>query len=125
MATLTLTKTFVNLLSNGAAVSAQTAPGRSDDYEVPGESRLYAGGRRRSITSAGQVATYTCTLLLVSTADVATLRSWAGQAVQVRDNMGRCNFGVYRKVPAVEQRGRPGRWHITLALDVLTIDGGV
>jgi hypothetical protein len=125
MATLTLTKTFVTLVSAGVSVSAQTALGRIDEYEVPGESRLYAGGRRRAITSAGQVATYTATLLLVSTADLATLRTWAGQAVQIRDNLGRRFFGVYRKVPATEQRGRPGRWHVTLALDALTITEGV
>jgi len=125
MAALALTKVFINLTATGQAISAASAPGRLNDFEVPGESRLYAGGRRRAITSTGQVATYTCVLLLVSTADRDTLRSWAGQAVQIRDNLGNRNFGIYRKVPAAEVRGRPGRWNVTIALDVLTIAEGV
>lgn len=125
MATLTLSKMFINLMSSGAAVSAASAPGRTDDFEVPGESRLYAGGRRRSITQAGQVGEFSFTLLLVTTADLATLRTWAGQLVQVRDNLGRRFFGVFRKVPASEIRGKPGRWTVGITLDVLTVDEAV
>jgi hypothetical protein len=125
MATLTLPKTFINLVSTGAAVSALTVPGRSDDYEVPGESRLYAGGRRRSIVQAGQIATVPITLTLVSTANLAILRSWAGQMVQVRDTLGRRFFGVYRKVSAAEVRGGNGEWTVSITLDALTFDEGV
>lgn len=125
MATLVLTKCFVTLVATGQSVSAQSAPGRTDDYEVPGESRLYAGGRRRSITSLGVLATFSVTLLLVPDVSLATLRTWAGQTVQIRDNLGRRFFGVYRRAPASEVRGRPGRWHVAISLDVLTVAEGV
>jgi hypothetical protein len=125
MATLNLNRVFVTLMSSGASVSANSAPGRVDDFVVAGESRVYAGGRRRSVTGAGQVATFGFTLLLVPAASVTMLRGWAGQAVQVRDNLGRRVFGVYRAVPAAEVRGRPGKYHVAITLDVLTIDEAV
>ncbi len=126
MATLTLPKTFINLVSSGAAVSAYSGDDRADDFEVPGESRMYAGGRRRSIVGAGTIATYPFTLQLVPDADVATLRAWAGQLVQVRDNLGRRVFGVYRKVPATWLgKGSPVLWTVALAVDVLTFDEAV
>jgi hypothetical protein len=124
MATLNLTKVFVNLVSTGAAVSGVSARDRAEDYTIPGETRTYAGGRRRAITQAGELGTYKFQLMLISRASVDTLRSWQGQTVQVRDNKGRRFFGVFYGVSVVEIVSR-STWHVSIELSVVTQTEGV
>jgi hypothetical protein len=119
MATLNLTKAFVTLVASGVSVSGQTARGRAEDYKTPGEVRTYAGGRRRAVTSAGELGTYSFTLLLVPRATVETLRAWAGQTVQVKDHKGRRLFGVYHALSVVEIVSR-STWHVSIDLSVVT-----
>jgi|SRR6476469_72634 len=122
--TLTLTKVFVNLMSSGAAVSAQSAPGRAEKYEMAGETRTYAGGRRRSITIAGEVGTYTFVLRLAVRADIETLRNWIGSTVEVRDHKGRRFFGTYYQIEIAEYRDALF-WDVGITLSVVTTDEGV
>ena len=124
MPTLTLTKTFVNLVSTGAAVSGQTSRGRGETYQLPGEVRTYAGGRRRAITGVGEAGTYTFTLLLVSRTSADTLRGWKGQLVQVRDHRGRKFYGVYFETPTAEYVDR-SLWNVSITLSIVTYDEGV
>lgn len=119
MATLTLVSLFINRVSTGEAVSGRSARGRPEDYSSPGEVRTYAGGRRRSITAAGEAGTYKFTLLLVPRTTVETLRAWQGELVQVRDNKGRRFFGVYHGVSIVEIISR-ATWHVSIELSVVT-----
>lgn len=124
MATLTLTKTFVNLMSTGAAVSGQTARSRGEAYTQPGEVRTYAGGRRRAITSVGETGTYTFTLLLISRASTELLRAWKGQLVQVRDHKGRLFVGVFFATPVEEIVSR-ATWNVSITLSTVSYDEGV
>lgn len=124
MATLNLTKIFVNLLSTGAAVSGQSAPGRGEVYEAAGEVRIYAGGRRRSIASVGEQGTFTFKLLMLTRADVDLLHTWQQQAVQVRDHKGRLFVGVYYGLTISEYRDR-ARWDVAITLHVVDVPTAV
>ena len=124
MATLKLSKIWVNLASSGQAVASASAPGRPESYQIGGEVRTYAGGRQRAITRKGEAGTYEFRLLLLDRDAVETLRDWTGQLVQVRDNRGRRYFGVYFGLGVVEQRGR-STWHVDITLRVVTVDEGV
>jgi hypothetical protein len=124
MATLQLTALWVNLMGTGQAVSGQSAPGRTETYTVPGEFRTYSGGRRRSITAAGEAGKYTFTLRTVSRTTVETLRGWAGQTVQVRDNKGRRFFGTYYSIDVVEYRA-DALWDVGISLATVSADEGV
>ncbi len=121
MAVLQLNKTWINLVADGTAVSANSAPAREIEYQVPGENRLYASGRRRSITRAGEEGRYTVTLLMLTPAQVETLRSWAGLEVQARDNRGRRFVGVFRTLQPREVRDRD-RYHVTVQIDTVTAE---
>lgn len=123
MATLQLNAVWVNLLATGQAVKGASARGRGETYRVPGEVRTYAGGRRRSITMAGELGRYTFRMRRLTRTDVETLRGWAGQAVQVRDNKGRLFRGVFYDVDIVEYLD--AKWDVAIALDVVTADEGV
>lgn len=123
MATLTLTKVFVNNVATGTAVSGWSARGRSEAYEAPGETRTYAGGRRRAIVGAGEAGSYSFQLRRISRTDVETLRGWVGQTVQVRDTKGRRFFGVYFAVDVIEYMD--SKWDVAIKLSVVTWPEGV
>jgi len=120
IATLTLTKLFVNLLSTGASVSAQSQPDRLATYEKRGDVRIYAGGRLRSITQEGAPGTFVFVLVDVTRAQITLLRSWAGLPVQVRDNRSRIFQGVYYRVNEIERRNEPTLYDVPIELDVIT-----
>lgn len=124
MATLSLTKTYVNLVSTGAAVSGQSGRGRGEEYAADGEVTTFAGGRRRSITAVGVATKYTFRLLFLPRASVDLLQAWQGQLVQVRDHKGRRFFGVYHQV-AVDEIVSRSTWHVAIGLIAVTSDEGV
>ncbi len=125
MATLLLTRVWVNLCSTGAGVSGLSSPTKEESYSQPGEVRTYAGGRRRAIAVAGEVGTYKVQMMMLARTDVETLRGWVGQTVQVRDWRGRRFFGVYYSVDITEPLGRErlgesSSWHVAFALNIVT-----
>lgn len=119
MATLNLTRVWVNRLDTGEAVSAPSAPGRPRGASKAGEVRSYASGRQRSITRAGQRGTFAFTLLMLPLPTVLLLESWIGVPVQVRDHKGQLFVGVFFEVPAAEYRDR-SLWDVSLALQTVT-----
>lgn len=124
MATLTLTKLFVNLLSDGTAISAQsTSRSRTDD--IDGEVRTYAGGRRRSVVSEGAATTFTFTMRLLTLTQVETLITWIGKTVQVRDHRGQRFFGVFYQVTPVELVHEPTLWDAQIEVRTVTVTEGV
>lgn len=125
MATLNLTKLWINLLATGQAVSGYSDPDRVADYEIPGDMVTFASGRQRSITSAGQQTVFKVALVDVSRTVVDTLILWQGQTVQVRDNLGRVFVGTYYSVSEQEIRGGGGTYQVGFALKVATVDEGV
>lgn len=120
MATLILTRLWLNLVATGAAVSGYSLPGRGVDYAMDGAVATYAGGRQRSITRQGVHGTYGVTLVLMTRADITTLRGWMGQAVQARDDRGRVFVGVFVDVPEVERQGIPDKFDVPLTLRLVS-----
>lgn len=75
----------------------------SDELTVDGEVRTYAGGRRRSITKAGQPRQIPISgRLLAQRTLLETLTSWRGQVVLYRDARGRKAFGTFFALTVVE-----------------------
>jgi len=123
MATLTLTKVWLNLVSTGEAVSAYST-GRSQQYSMDGEVRTYAGGRQRFVGQEGEHGQFTVTLRLLSLAQVTQLRGWTGRTVLFRDRRGQLMYGVFTQVtPTVEWKD--GRYDVELPLRLVTQDPGV
>lgn len=102
MATVILPKVFVTLVSTGEDISGYSARDRSQEHEMTGEVRQYAGGNKRAVTSEGVMSTFGFTLRDMSLADIVTLKSWIGLTVQVRDHRGQRFFGTYFKVTPIE-----------------------
>ena len=125
MATLNLTKTWVNLMSTGAAVSAQAVIGRSMTNEIKGETKVYAGGRVLSVVAEGNIGVYPVALLLVPEATYTILDGWKGNTVMVRDSLGNKVIGVYYRTAKTEFRGRPGSYTVTFEVNVVSYDEGV
>lgn len=124
MATLNLTAVWLNLLSTGASVSAQSSS-RSMEYVADGEVRAYAGGRRRSVSGEGVTTTFSATLLLLTQTKLDTIVSWLGQAVQFRDYRGVRLVGVFFKVTPVEVAKGTTIWHAAITLTEVTTEDGV
>lgn len=95
MATLNLTKVWIHVLTSGEGLGANSSNGRSSGHSVDGAVRTYAGGRQRAISTQGTRGTFSFTLVLLSLAQIETLKSWIGQGVVVRDHRGQRFFGVY------------------------------
>lgn len=104
MATLTLDRFWVNLMSDGTAVAGYSDPDRTGQVSVPGEVRTYAGGRRRAVSQEGEEVTYSVLLVDLTKSQVETLQSWKGRHVQMRDNRGQRLVGTYFGVTRTEQR---------------------
>lgn len=124
MATLTLTRVWVNRLDTGASVSAQSGVGRSREHSISGEVRGYAGGRQRAVSQAGERGKFEVTLRFLPAVTVELLRTWVGVPVQIRDARGQRFSGVFFAVPIVEHRS-PLDYDVTITLSTLTVPDGV
>lgn len=123
MVTLDLTALFVNLLSSGDMVTAQSSD-RNEVHSRISETKHLSGGRQRAITAAGEQTVFTFTMIDVPRSTVDTLREWAGQTVQVRDNRGRLFVGTYSSVPADEIKADP-LYDVALSLRGVSAPEGV
>lgn len=124
MATLALTKVFVNLMASGQSVSYQSSPGRAQTYKVNGNVNTYGTGRQRGVAIAGEAGQYAFVLRLVSAADLLILRSWQAQTVEVRNHKGERYVGTYFEVNAVEYFTEPS-YDVTITLLTVTAPDGV
>lgn len=125
MATVTLTKLFINLQSTGASVSCTSQPGREVTYHRRGEVRIFAGGRLRGISLEGAPNTFSFVLQDVTRSQIDTLRLWAGLPVQVRDNRGRIWVGVFFDVDEHERFNEPTLYEVPIVLYGVTDVEGV
>jgi hypothetical protein len=123
MAKITLCQVWVNLMATGQAVHAYSSD-RSRGRAVEGQVRKYAAGRMRPVVSEGVRGTFSFKLRDVSGGDVATLESWFGLPVCVRDYRGRVFFGVYFELSESERRTRD-LYDITINLQEITYQLGV
>lgn len=102
MATVVLDTVWLALASApGTAVQLDVTE-LSDDDPVVGEVRVMASGRLRSVRGAARPASVRVSAD-VTRAQLATLRSWVGQVVLLRDPFGRKEYGVYYSLPASER----------------------
>lgn len=124
MATLTLTKLFINLMQTGAAVSAQSAD-RSRKHSIDGKVRTFAGGRQRSIAIAGERTEFPFTLVYVPEADITTLRSWINQTVELRDHRGQRYVGTFYELNVDEIKDVLGSYYVKSILYTVTYTEGV
>jgi hypothetical protein len=124
MATLTLTKVWVNLVSSGAAISAQSGEDRPQQWDSPGSVRSYAGGRQRFVGPRGESGTLTATLRSIDLATIVTLRGWKQQTVLVRDHRGQRWYGVFTGVQVNEWKGEL-LYDVTVSVNVVTVVEGV
>jgi len=120
MATLSLSQLFINLMSDGSYVAAgHTNPKRSN--ELTGSTHTYGTGRRRGLSSLGDIGQVSFTLNLVSASDVTKLDGWRGQAVQMRNYVGERWVGIYWKLDnIVPQKGSPGFYMVDIMMDTIT-----
>ncbi|MGW3608936.1 hypothetical protein ACWD6N_03455 [Micromonospora sp. NPDC005163] len=124
MASVSLTRMWVNRVDSGEAVSAYSID-RSRTHGIAGEVRAYAGGRQRSIAVEGERGEWSFTLRRLTLADIDTLRAWEGVLVQVRDHRGQREFGVIYDVPQVEYVHDAARYDVGLTLRMVTAAEGV
>jgi hypothetical protein len=109
MAAVILTKMWLVDTVSEAALSCLTGPGRPQTYGTAGDTRIYAGGRRRSITHPGVQRTWGFELIQLFPADLTTLLGWhaAGSTVFARDHRGQSMYGTFFDVEAREYTGFP------------------
>ncbi|MEV0881760.1 hypothetical protein AB0I85_28510 [Micromonospora echinofusca] len=106
MATVALTKLWINHLATGAAIAAHTAPGRTRRLTTPGEVRTYGSSTRRPVAApAIRDHTYTFTLRDITTTTHDTLAAWIGQPVQIRNDRGLLLHAVYYGIDTAERPG--------------------
>lgn len=98
MATLTLDRLWLNLMSTGEGIASKHKSMPDELWNNEGDVRTYAGGRQRAVSVEGEVGTFSFVLLEVNNATWDKLRSWKTLAVQVRDMRGRRFFGVFFSV---------------------------
>lgn len=99
---------------------------RSSSAALNGRVGLYAGGRRRTITTPADSVTYPVTLQWVSDADTHQLVAWRGRLLLMRDTLGRRVFGTYFRVDQVDVSKGAEFWHnVTLTFEELDYDESV
>jgi hypothetical protein len=92
--TLAFAATFITDPTTGLSVQLfKTDRAEQDVASV--DVRIYAGGRRRIISTPARVRSSALTFQRVSAADVETLRAWRGRILLLRDFQGWRRFGTF------------------------------
>ena len=103
MAAVTLTSVWIaNSLNLSTSVQLYTTT-LVETPQVAGSVRAYANGRQRVVAGASKPRTVAITPTLVSAADAATLASWVGQLVLLRDPFGLKVWGSYFSIARTQQ----------------------
>lgn len=95
MATLTLNKSWLNLLDTGVGISFYTLKEKSLTRSVKGEVRQYAAGNQVAIAAKGVKGAFSFSIARLTQTDVDVLDTWLSQAVIYRDTRSRALFGVF------------------------------
>lgn len=123
MATIELTKLWINLLSSGQAVAFPSL-GAESEFNIEGQVRTYAGGRQRYISREGVGGSLERTLRLVSQRLCELLETWIGQTVMLRDARGQWWWGVFSKVTRRAVKGST-LYDVTIGVELVTQSEGV
>lgn len=119
MASVTLSRVWINLASDMSQSVSARSNGRSDVRSVAGQVRTYSGGRRRVVTRAGTQQTVGATLVLLTAMQVSTLESWRGALVLFRDSFGRKVWGTFLAVPVTDNLD-DSTFNVALVLESIT-----
>lgn len=119
MASVTLTAVWIqNATDLTTAVQAQSTS-IVETPQVAGSVRAYANGRQRTVASASKPRTVAFTFTLMTATDAATLASWAGQLVLIRDPFGTKMWGTYFQTTRTQQPA-PNVNDVTLTVTEVT-----
>jgi len=86
-------------------------PERQSTDALDGGVRVYAGGRRRSITTPSRTRTYPVVLQWLDDTDAAQVAAWAGRVLLLRDTGGRRVFGTFFQVDFTDTYQTAGTRH--------------
>lgn len=103
MAIVTLGDLWIHLASNLATFVQVYMGALQEESGVSGEVRRYANGVFRSITTAGNSRSIQVEMPYLDRDDLETLEGWVGQAVMVRDPLGRKVFGTFFTIETSER----------------------
>lgn len=124
MASVTLDRVWLNLASDPSQSVAAWSGSPTDDDTLPGQVYTYANGRRRVITTAGDVRQLKRTLRVLDAATIETLREWRGQVVLFRDKRGRKVYVTYFTVSTTDYPDGSG-YDVTLSMESVTFQEDV
>jgi hypothetical protein len=119
MAAITLSSVWISTALTPSRSVQLAATSIVETPTVTGAVRGYANGRQRAITSASRPRSIALAFTLVTSADAATLASWVGQLVLLRDPFGMKVWGSYFALPRTQQNV-PGVNDITMTLTEIT-----
>lgn len=95
MASVTLTSIWLQNVADLTTALQLHSTSLVETNSQDGTVRPYANGRQRTVTTASKPRSVALSFTLVSAADAATLKSWAGQLVLVRDPFGLRMWGSF------------------------------
>jgi hypothetical protein len=124
MTSVTLNKLWINRVDSGEAVSGASGRDKDQSFSMALDVRTYASGRRRAVSTVGEVGSLPFTLVAVNLATKEKLRGWVGLLVQVRDNRGQRWFGVFAGIE-VREYMRPDLYAVSFTLLTTTYTEGV
>jgi hypothetical protein len=96
---------------------------RTEQDTVAASVRVYAGGRRRIISTPSDVRSSPLVFQHASAADVEQLRAWRGRLLLLRDFQGWRRWGMYADIaPVAVFRGNVQTPFFTVSLTWLDVD---
>ena len=127
MAVLGLTQVFVAAVSDLATVVAANSTGINPQAQSStasgtdvrtggGQTRMYAAGNVRNVTTPGTRRVYTVVLELLTMAQFQTLEAWMNKTVLLRDSQGRKCYGVYNQVKLADWKGLGDAHEVTITV---------
>jgi hypothetical protein len=108
MTSVQYTKMWLTSVVSQESIGAWTDEDRESTYGVAGEIRTYAGGRQRAVGSVGASGQWKRTLVELTAADVALLRTWMENGVTVfaRDHLGQAMYATFFDVGVKENKSQ-------------------
>jgi len=123
---LTLTKSAIAPVSDLSDVLMLPQTDESYTESANADIRTYAGGRRRVISTAGDVKQIAVGFERMSRQSYLDLRDMVGVAVLFRDQRQRRMFGMFRDVSGTELAVRDGEvFNVTITIESLTVSEAV
>lgn len=124
MATPVLTAVFLTLATDLTTSLQVQTTSIVEKPAVPGDVRVYAGGRLRLVTGAGMPREIDLALSNVSRTTLTTLDTWTGQLMLLRDPYGLRRWGTFLAYTRTQEPA-PDVSDIALTFHEVTYDESV